>query len=136
MVPKEPQRTHMNCDHLSNMFSALGANLVVRKVELHQRAWMVKAVLAHGQEPGTRRIYIQGRTYWHLGTNAATMIAPETPSFRLPKVASLIEVSMAIGSLSSLSPRKVNFVNAELAATQRCPQRVSAPSVNSMQEIV
>ena len=37
MVPIEPQHTHIHFDGLSDVFRALGFELIARKVEGHQR---------------------------------------------------------------------------------------------------
>ena len=41
MVPKELQRTHMPLDGLSDVFGALGAEVIARKVQGRQRPLVV-----------------------------------------------------------------------------------------------
>ena len=65
MVPIEPQRTHIHFDGFGDVFGALGAKLIARKVERRQRPIGAKAnskffrelcVAATAPEPTTEPI--------------------------------------------------------------------------------
>ena len=75
------------------------------------------ALMAKNISEVRQRGYV--RTYWHLGRKAASMMAPEAPSFFPVKSTLVMEVSMVTGGPSSVlrrvtttMPEKVNFSNA------------------------
>ena len=110
MVPIELQHTHIHFDGLGDVFPALHAEVVARKVE-------------GGQHPKGRRYISKGGseeyscTYWHLGRKAASMMAPEAPKYLLLKSASVMEVSI-VTVLVPAGPLMVSFVSALIMAVQ------------------